>query len=244
LLVLNVGGKSLFPPSRRSLEHAARRWDCDFVEVRQRVAPVHIFWQKLFAPLVVQKYSRVLQMDADVLIRSDAPNPFGLVPETSFGVVTADQANVLPLRPFRAEAAGLWADRLGVPRVDDPARLLNAGLLLYSPAIHGGVFSRARACGEAYGWDHSGVADQSSLSALLAAGAAPVEWLPETWNAIRPAAHCPRGKGVTPMTDFVWHFIGPRRRASRIAGTRWRVMPDDESAAPPAVESAVERQLA
>jgi hypothetical protein len=223
LLVLNVGGRSLYPPSRRSFEHAAQRWKCDLVEIRQRVAPVHIFWQKLFAPLVVQRYARVLQLDADVLIRSDAPDPFGLVPEPAVGVVTADQSTVEKLRPFRAEAAALWAERLGLPPVQDPARLLNAGFIIYSPAIHAGLFSRARACGEAHGWDHTGVADQSSLSVLLAAGAAPAEWLPPTWNAIRPASICKRGRVVTPMSDYLWHFIGKRRRARRIAGVRWRV---------------------
>jgi len=71
IATLDVGGGSLHPASRASLEAAASRWDADLVIFTEPLAKCHIWWQKTFAIDHLLQYDHVLQIDADVLIAED-----------------------------------------------------------------------------------------------------------------------------------------------------------------------------
>ena len=86
IATLDVGGGSLHPASRASLEAAASRWDADLVIFTEPLARCHIWWQKTFAIEHLQDYDQVLQLDADMLIAGDCPPPWSLSPADRLGV--------------------------------------------------------------------------------------------------------------------------------------------------------------
>lgn len=239
LAVLNVGGGCIHQKSRESFLSACDRWGCDFVEFTEPLRDIHHFWQKAFAPLRLADYDRVIQLDADMLIRWDAPSPFDLVPEDHIGVVSARQFD--PPEFDRAESAAsiisrhrdkcvrVWAARMGMEPCHD-SKHLNGGLFLYSPRHHEQLFRHLRGVGESAGWTKWRLPEQASLSVLIDNTDAKVTWLPHEWNVVAAAqAHRPEhNTGV--MNGFIYHFTGPTRRRARIQRTRWQKSPCDEIA--------------
>lgn len=241
VVVLNVGGKSLHPKSRDSFNSAAARWGADFVEITEPLAPVHHFWQKAFAIEQLQQYERVVQMDADMLIRWDAPSPFDAVPEHHIGVVSSRQFHPPPedldtpspgrwISKHRDRCIQAWARRMGMEPCGDEWHL-NGGFFLYSPAGHRDLFKRLRAVGEAAGWTKWRLPEQAALSVLLYNTQVPQTWLPHTWNLVAAHQRHIREEYCTGfMNGYVYHFTGKVRRGRRIDATRWEKAPCDEIA--------------
>ena len=238
LAVLNIGGRSLSKKSRCSFKSASVRWGCDFVVITTPLADVHHYWQKAFVCKHLEKYERVLQLDADMVIRHDAPSPFDLVPFDHFGCVSARQMPFEPtlgykqptpemrrafeLSVFRETGVWRWARATNKRGVADEKHL-NAGFLLYTPAVHGPLFEELKAMGASKDWLSRWLPEQSSLSILLGEGNYPVTWLPEAWNLIIPPAgrtghlqkfHCS-------MNGWIYHLIGKERRPHRVAAIQW-----------------------
>jgi hypothetical protein len=244
LATLNVGGRSLHPESRRSFEAAAARWGCDFVELRNPLAPHHIFWQKAFVPIRLADYERVLQLDADMLIREDAPNPFDLVPVGSVGVVSAHQfPNAGAIEKNREACVSAWAGWTGLRPCPDTHHL-NGGFFLYGPRQHAGLFARLRECGHRRKWNPRRLPEQVCLSLLLWNEVAPATWLPQEWNTVAAAQGIRPEHNTGTMNGFIYHFTGKPLRGRRIGRTRWRVTRSDEFSDPPAGVSLVERRSA
>ncbi len=253
LATLNVGGRSLHPESRRSFQAAAARWGCEFVELLKPLAPHHIFWQKAFVPVRLCDFDRVLQLDADMLIREDAPDPFDLVPVENIGVVSACQfppdpadigyLNGVAISIHRDKCVRAWAEWTGLRPCPDTHHL-NGGLFLYGPQQHAGLFARLRDCGHRRGWNPRRLPEQVCLSLLLHSGAAPATWLPPEWNTVAAAQGIRPDHNTGRMRGYIYHFTGKHLRGRRIGRTAWRVTQSDGCAAPPAVESLVERQSA
>jgi hypothetical protein len=251
LAVLNVGGQSIHPKSRESFEAAAARWGVEFVELRGRLAPVHIFWQKAFAPVRLADYERVLQLDADMLIRDDAPDPFALVPAESIGVVSACQfpgaagdvgyEDGKIISRHREFCVGQWSKWTGLPACPD-SKHLNGGFFLYGPQVHAGLFHRLRECGQRNRWNPRRLPEQVCLSLLLHSKAAPATWLPAAWNTVAAGQDIRPEHNTGRMNGFIYHFTGRKLRGQRIDRTAWRVMQSDGFSARPAVESAGVRQ--
>lgn len=247
IATLNVGGKSLHQKSRASFVDACRRWGCQFVEFTEPLAPVHHFWQKAFAPLSLKGFDRVLQLDADMLIRWNAPSPFDLVPHDHIGVVSSrqftppdsdygtapltagDKAGIW-ISKHRDMCIRFWAGRMGMAPCHDEFHL-NGGFFLYSPEAHSSLFESLRGVGESAGWSKWRLPEQAALSVLLANGAAPATWLPPSWNVVaaRQAIRPQHSTGV--MNGWIYHFTGHRDRKRRIEKTVWMKMPCDEIAA-------------
>jgi len=232
LATLNVGGKSLHPKSRASFEAAARRWGCQFVELRRPLAPCHIFWQKAFVPVRLCDFDRVLQLDADMLIRSDAPNPFDIVPAETIGVVSAcqfppNEADIgylegVAISKHRDKCVGEWAGWTGLKPCPDTHHL-NGGFFLYGPQKHAGVFARLRRCGQGKGWYPKRLPEQACLSLLLHNGIGRATWLPQTWNTVAACQALRPEHDTGEMKSFIYHFTGREERHERIARCRWRV---------------------
>jgi len=239
MAVLNVGGKCIHPNSRESFLAACERWGCDFVEFTEPLHGVHHFWQKTFAPLKLTEYDRVIQLDADMLIRWDAPSPFDLVPEDSIGVVSSRQFD--PPEFDRGESAAsiiskhrdrcirAWAARMGMAPCHD-TKHLNGGFFLYSPRHHEQLFRHLRGVGESAGWTKWKLPEQASMSVLLDNTDTKATWLGHEWNVVAAAqGHRPE-HNTGRMNGYIYHFTGPQRRALRIARTRWQRGACDEIA--------------
>lgn len=247
IAVLNVGMKSLHKASRESFLCASERWGCEFVEFTQPLHPCHHFWQKAFAIEKLMVYDRVLQLDADMLIRWDAPSPFDLVPSDHIGVVSARQFTPPPrdfaiTPPTDGEHQGLviskhrdwciktWAARMGMEPCHDEGHL-NGGFFLYSPSVHAALFEKLRSVGEASGWNKWRLPEQAALSILLHNLEVPQTWLPREWNIVAAAQRHTRPEHHTGfMNGYIYHFTGKVDRQRRIANTRWQKAPCDEIA--------------
>jgi hypothetical protein len=241
LVVLNVGRKSLHPKSKESFLAAASRWGVEFVEITEPLAPVHHFWQKAFAITATSRFDRVIQMDADMLIRWDAPSPLELVPEDHIGVVSARQ--FVPkgrdadgaeggfwISRHRDACIQSWAARMGMePCRDD--KHLNGGLFIYSTSRHKELFATLRGVGEKAGWTKWRLPEQAALSVLLHNLKVPQTWLPQTWNIVAAQqCHLRQEFATGWMNGYVYHFTGKAKRARRIERTQWRKSPCDEIA--------------
>jgi len=247
IVVLNVGRRSLHPKSRASFVAAAERWGVEFVEITDPLAPVHHFWQKAFAIERLSAFDRVVQMDADMLIRWDAPSPFELVPDDHIGVVSSRQFTPPPRDfllspPTGEESKGVWISRhrdgcvqgwarhMGMQPCHDE-RHLNGGFFLYSTTLHRELFSRLREVGKSAKWTPRRLPEQASLSVLLHNLNPPQTWLPHTWNIVAAHQRHIREEYCTGvMNGFVYHFTGKVARGKRIAVTCWEKMPCDEIA--------------
>lgn len=191
--------------ARDAFQSAADRWGVKYIEITTPLGDCHHFWQKAKIPLSehVAEFNRVLQLDADMLIAPFCPDPFQLVPEGSFGVVS----RVQPHRRTFPISVQRWARHYGVTPYPRAYQHINAGLLLYEPDTHADLLHRWESHAE------SGrhrppceVPEQFVLSCLLAERDSPVYWLPWRFNACRQA------NGVVPQEAFIAHFHAPRRR--------------------------------
>jgi hypothetical protein len=170
-------------------------------------------WQQL------TQYDRVLQLDADMLIRHDCPSPFDLVPAENIGVVSRVQPRIGRKR-FESRKE-MWARHMGLTPYDSPQQHLNAGLILYGPTIHRKLLTEWRNIGEQCNWStRCTVPEQFALSCLLQSMAVPVTWLPHQFNTIS-ARFRPPG----PMRTYIYHFNGPRGRDLEHAARKyeWRI---------------------
>lgn len=228
LIVFNF--KSFLPAqAQASMKAAAERWNVQYVEVTEPLAPIHHFWQKTWVPFTVgQAFDRVAVLDADMLVRSDCPNVFDLVPENAFGVVSRVQSH----RPARQQrelgrrVLRLKAMRFGLRPYRVEAQHLNGGLIVYSPARHMAALQDWKRAGQFVNWRRFWWNDQAALSCILARGTTNVHWLPWQFNTL-DAGRNPRFSSG-PMTTWVYHFNAPRRRslAEVMADVSWEVGPN------------------
>jgi hypothetical protein len=205
LVVFNIN--DFMPPiARHHFLAAAERWGCQFVEIVQPLSDSHWFWQKASIPtsLYVQPYDRVLQLDADMLVMPDCPNPFDVTPSEAFGVVS----RVQPGRPgfsFNKEQWGAYYDILPYENAEQH---LNAGFLLYRPRDHKALLEEWPTYADPGPWPSPcGVPEQFVLSCLLTHRPIAVHWLPWPFNACR----APWKNGI-PDNAYIAHFHGPRHR--------------------------------
>ncbi len=79
--ILDLPPRRSIASVRESVEAAALRWNAEVHWMRRSLQPCHPFWQKMFVCGDVAKRfgsAHVLQLDNDMLIRSDCPSPFDL----------------------------------------------------------------------------------------------------------------------------------------------------------------------
>lgn len=243
IAVLNIGGKSLRPRSRNSMTAAADRWGAEFVEIREPIQEgVHHYWQKAFVCKHLEdKYDRVLQLDADMLVRFDTPCVFDIVPEESFGVVSARQVNVespSSLRERQLNNIAMhrdvcirhWARVIGLDPCPD-SHHLNGGFFCYSPKHHSSTWEHLRSVGESVKYDSSFLPEQSSLSVILWNSNQPQTWLPQEWNLVGARNRRLRPEyALSRMNAYIYHFTGSANRRARIANTCWWKLECDEIA--------------
>ena len=87
IAVLDLPPRRSLPNVRASYKAAAKRWGAQVLWITNPLHSCHPFWQKMFVCEHVQSLfgsSHVLQLDNDMVIRSDCPSPFDLVEPTDF----------------------------------------------------------------------------------------------------------------------------------------------------------------
>lgn len=212
IVVLNLNN---FLPdiARKAFQAAADRWGAEYVELTEPVLlpngrRVHHFWQKALIPqsTALEPYARVLQLDADVLVMPNCPNPFDAVPEGKIGVVSRIQAH----RPVRALIASLTKFApgcrtfFGLEPYKHETQHLNAGFILYEPKTHASLLRRWVRCGKRARWKGGIVPEQLALSCLLAHRKSPVYWLSAEFNIVGAKTV------LRNATGYCYHFCRPR----------------------------------
>lgn len=194
---------------KSSFRAAAERWGCDLVLVTEPVHQAHVFWQKAMGWRVVETYDRVLQLDADMTIRGDAPSPFDVVPEGHWGVVSSVQLHDV-WSNWREKADIHWANFMGETRIPREKHL-NAGFLLYEPTTHREILEEWVEVGRRSGWNHNLCPEQAVLSLLLHHRNPLQSWLPHDWNWIQPpGVPLRQGHQIPWIQHFVAHWKKPR----------------------------------
>lgn len=226
LVTLNIG-HVMRPECRESLKHAAQRWGAVYEELTEPLEKVggKPHWQKSFLArwAKAKGYSRVVYFDSDILIRSDCPNLFDLIPEKDFGIVSNDHMdgplwNAGPKNRYYKDLK-TWADKLGVacPPMHEHA---NGGVFVFSPEAHDKLFEAWAECGA---WINYGRAvkliDEPSLSVLLSTGMVPVVWMPQQFNTLFYRSELLRSEGR--MQTYVYHAAG--RNKHRLQKIQWNI---------------------
>jgi hypothetical protein len=228
LVVLNLND---FMPQkvRESFRDAARRWACEYVEITKPLGSMHHFWQKSLIPLsgYADPFDRILQLDADMMIRSDCPSLFDAVPPGRFGAVSRVQDGNLNPQVVADYRRARQASAMGLVPYESPEQHLNCGLILYEPVAHRQLLAAWSQVGWDNGWKVFLLPEQFALSCLLHTMKVPVHWLPYTYNTVFAPRHrwAPPGK----MTTYIYHFNAPRhgRFQHWVDQCEWRIAAND-----------------
>jgi hypothetical protein len=240
IAVLNIGGRSIGDQSRISFEEAARRWHADFVEIANPLDHgSHAFWQKMLVHRAFQPNVRVLQLDADMLIREDAPSPFPLVPRQCLGVVRCSPSPA-PLVGARQRAIDFWSNRTGLGTIDVFTDYVNSGFMLYQPAVHATLFDTIYRHGESVQYSHRFMPEQTILSLLIRQNRIPVCWLPVAYHTCGVERNPAAGVGGR-MRTFIYHFCGRGKWA--LGQTEWRESGPESTSLHPILARLPSRRL-
>lgn len=220
LLVLNIGD-FLADNSRRSYKAACKRWECDYVEITEGLPPYHSACLKLKA-FELCAHDRVFVLDADTVIRSDAPNLFDITDPEHFYAVKNQQPHYLPGyqlpniqiadRDIRvvAEAHGLTT--LDIETLS--REFFNSGVCVASREYHEEVYAKAfeyfASLPNLQWWDQIplNIAVETMLGGYQRLG---VEW------------NYQFSKNFSRMTQYIYHFAGDPGRYETLKYVNWRV---------------------
>ena len=231
--VLDIGGFCT-DESRASLTNAAKVWGADINFVTEDLVPWSgcKWFAKYFARKYYQGYDAVLQIDADVFVKANAPSPFlewcgsglGMVrehqPEFGWGNGTAGFWEE-GINSFFYYVCGYWSSRMQMP---PPLKsgYFNGGFMIYKPSEVDGWFDQLCEFGAIEGHNGRGLSDQTILSIMAHNGLVPVQPMRSVWNAIhagRTTSLC----GPSMDRAYIYHFCGKRNRRSRMAKVDWRL---------------------
>lgn len=219
LATLNVHGDGLPHNFRQSMRAAAERWGVEFVEITTPMVPwPDPYWEKLNLDRHLAMYEQVMYVDRDVVIRSDCPNLFELVPEETFAAVPSEQEG----HSFRREIEDTMTPLLRLCGIDHmvwETEYLNSGVMVFSPRRHAKIFEIARAL-HPIPWVRNWITiDQGLLALALKIVEPPRVFLPPTFNRCGAMLW---DHWQPQMTDYIWHFCGPKNW-EHITHTIWQI---------------------
>lgn len=150
---------------RNSQIAAAQRWGATYIELTSSEVPGYqgkIHYDKKLPD------GRFVWMDNDVMIRSDCPSPFEVVPEGKFGLVRAHHPSHGGATPIVEEKLPKWLKRAGVPGEHDIKKeYCNTGFYVFDLPYHRPVFDKARELAKDH-WDENWwIADQGMMYAAM-----------------------------------------------------------------------------
>lgn len=216
LLTLNLNDW-LCDNARESLQAAAERWKCEYQEARVAYLPGYSPSFNKFAYLSDTSYDRIIYVDGDILIRSDAPSPLRLVPRNFAAAVPDVQSHHPPAmqKVVLETVHQCYFEKVG--RYTVP---VNGGFLITTPEFHSAMFQKLHEMAEGQlttELERGGHYEQAMLNASLEAHG--LRYLHERWNTIFPPVEDPV------MHSFCYHFtgFGFDQRRDLLKTYQWRV---------------------
>ena len=191
--------------------------------IDRNLHPVHPFWQKMFVCKHVRRLfgdAHVLQLDNDMLIRSDCPSPFELVGPKQFGLVAERQCalNRIDDGGWQRRAHEIWATRCGL----QPAFTWlhpNGGLYLYETAMYEPMFDRIiRHLIPTWGASDQATDESLIINQLFNDHAGYINFLPGDFNV--SVQQNPEWAANPVMQSYIYHFIGKSKPYMKAC--RWR----------------------
>jgi hypothetical protein len=208
---------------RASFEAAAKRWSAKIVWITTPIEACHPFWQKMFVCNYVRATcgpSHVLQLDNDMVIRSDCPSPFELVSSNEFAMVSGRQS---PLRrtdraSWNQMAHDEWARRCNVqsaPAWTHP----NGGLYLYGTEAFQSMFADIIGNILHTGGKYDLGCDECLIiNHLWTDHRRSIRFLPPEFNV--NLHQTPTWASNPVMQSYIYHFVGPTKK--HLARCRWQ----------------------
>ena len=208
---------------RASLEAAATRWNAYLHWISHPLQPCHPFWQKMFVCGQVAKRfgpSHVLQLDNDMVIRSDCPSPFDLATPDQFAMVAERQCaqNRIDNGGWQKTAHETWAKRCRLKPA--PTWLHpNGGLYLYGTDAFSRMFDRINQyLIVTYGASDQATDESLIINQLWNDHPVSIAFLPGDFNVSMLQASDWATNSV--MQSYIYHFIGPSK--AYLDGCDWQ----------------------
>jgi len=230
ICTLNVGGRNcLYENARASFREAARRWGCDYLEIVSPADPSkrrHYFEEKVLLHKHLPSEGRFLFVDGDVIIRSDCPSPFDIVPQGMLGWTKTHQKHHNAIQHVIRELPG-YAQRAGVKldAEDIKEEYLLSGFMVFEFPRHLELYEECERVIADVGfnarWE---LADQGVYTIARKRRNIPVFWLPPMFQltgGILWAGWSPE------MKTFVYHLCGPISKSISIPRTIWAALGPD-----------------
>lgn len=236
--------------SRASMEAACGRWGCELLVVSGPNHAIHgpQSMKTLVFGEIGPELDEALVMDADTVIRGDAPNPFEYFPADKLVVVEnggarfgddaqikgAEQYEWQKVRQYCLDELHQWPEH--APLCRDIIPYFNTGFIVARRARHAELFRQAELiCRRDLGL---GWCDQTPLNFRaatkeyvrtrygfgfgdLTSDFAGMHFAEETWNYIHP--ECCLGPDWRNMKKFVYHFAGTCGRRELIQQVNWKI---------------------
>ncbi len=230
LAVVTVNmGDFLCQNARQSFMRAASRWGAEYLEIDESngVPGVHPYSQKLHA-LDLAGADRIFLIDADAIIRSDAPSPFDLVPPETIGAVKDINPAFSNNEEIEAIEKREWDEinHAFSKSLPMPVDYFNSGALVATARYHAPVWERAQDINKIANIDWI-FSDQSQLNYAARELGVPITRLGYTWNRTRPELF----GHWDGMEEYVYHFAGSGDRFTVLNWLSWHYPP--KSVQPP-----------
>jgi hypothetical protein len=223
IAVLDLPPRRSLPNVRASFHAAATRWNAEVLWISPPLHSCHPFWQKMFVCDHVQSLfgsSHVLQLDNDMVIRSDCPSPFDLVAPTDFAMVSGRQSpqRRVDRASWNQMAHEEWARRcevLPAPAWTHP----NGGLYLYGTEAFGSMFAEIISNLLPTGGKHDLGCDECLVvNQLWTYHRSEIRFLPADYNVNLHQNDCWVSNPV--MQSYIYHFVA--RTKERLPEVRWQ----------------------
>ena len=212
--------KNSYPLSdayKQSVDLACQRWNCNYVLITVPLQPegYHDMYTKLYLPSLIKDYDRCLYLDTDVVIKSDAPNPFEIYDDTSKVYVVKDMQQDLLTHeqvdhfkdvhlcgPYYQECKRVL--NVDMSYFDYKNKFFNAGVLLFTPSIHNHLFDKIidvlSLLSDKFKNNH--LVEQSLVNyTFMSYLDDKLTYIPKEWNYIDPPIE-------NKMEGYIYHFTG------------------------------------
>jgi hypothetical protein len=215
IAVLDLPPRRGLPNVRASFQAAATRWNAEVIWITNPLHSCHPFWQKMFVCEHVHSIygtSHVLQLDNDMVIRSDCPSPFDLVRPTDFAMVSGRQSpqRRVDRASWNQMAHEEWARRCDViaaPAWTHP----NGGLYLYGTETFGTMFAEIISHLLPTGGKHDLGCDECLIiNHLWTFHRSSIRFLPPDFNI--NLHQTPAWANNPVMQSYIYHFVGPTKK--------------------------------
>lgn len=224
LVTLSVG-RPLLTSVKESFLAASQKWGAELIVIRE---PLNTQWKEisphklLLNDVLRGELKEIVYCDSDVLIRSDCPSPFSLMPRSEtigrpWIIGIRDEQYLNRREEFSRSAVAAYAQATGHNYTVNFESFINGGFLAWRYPQARSIFAIAKALVDDADGCNIDCWEQAALNiAIYESGAIPIV-LPPTFNRIG-AIH--DAQQDTLMRDFIYHSAG-RPYGSLLDNIEW-----------------------